>query len=160
MSITALTMTHSSAMTPQWQHIPLIPFVPVELHCSTLSRPDMSTDYLNHHHLSILEVAPMLISFQLKTGGAWRNDVAVQELIVQLTEEDVFLPCLEEVELNLLTDQDWKIHCADCAMMNMVAAQWHCSLQKVCFVVEDTILPLGNKDVKQLEDFSADSLAA
>ncbi len=49
--------------------------------------------------------------------------MAVQELIVQLTEEDVFLPCLEEVELNLLTDQDWKIHCADCAMMNMVAAQ-------------------------------------
>ncbi len=75
-------------------------------------------------------------------------------------EEDVFPPCLEEIELNILISQDCEIHCANCIMVNMVATWQHCSLQKVCFVAEDTILPLGNEDIKWLEDFSVDSLAA
>ncbi|PBK63308.1 hypothetical protein ARMSODRAFT_1024053 [Armillaria solidipes] len=131
----------------------------VESHCSTLSRLNMSIDHLDHHLLSILQLAPALISFQLKTSGAWRNDAVVQELIVQLTEVDVFLPRLEEIELNLLTGEDWAIHCADCAMVNMVAAQRHRSLQKFCFVAEfATLCNLGKDDVKRLEDFKVDGL--
>ncbi|SJL12726.1 uncharacterized protein ARMOST_16157 [Armillaria ostoyae] len=131
----------------------------VESRCSTLSRLNMSIDHLDHHLLSILQLTPALISFQLKTSGAWRNDAVVQELIVQLTEVDAFLPRLEEIELNLLTGEDWAIHCADCAMVNMVAARRHRSLQKFCFVAEFAALcNLGKDDVKRLEDFKVDGL--
>ncbi len=131
----------------------------VESRCSTLSRLDMTIEDLDHHFLSILQLAPALISFQLKTGGAWRNDAVMQELIVQLTNVEEFLPRLEEIELNLSTGEDWEIRCADCAMVNMVAARRHGSLQKFCFVAELAILcNLGEDDVKRLEDFRADGL--
>ncbi|SJL18412.1 uncharacterized protein ARMOST_22001 [Armillaria ostoyae] len=131
----------------------------VESRCSTLSRLDMTIEHLDHHFLSILQLTPALISFQLKTDGAWRNDAVVQELIVQLTNVEAFLPHLEEIELNLLTGQEWEVHCADCAMVNMVAARRHGSLQKFCFVAKLAILRnLGKDDVKRLEDFRADGL--
>ncbi|KAK0192050.1 hypothetical protein F5146DRAFT_1135780 [Armillaria mellea] len=131
----------------------------VESRCSTLSRLDMTIDKLDHHFLSILQLIPALISFRLKANGAWRNDAVMQELIVQLTDAGEFLPRLEEIDLNLSTGAEWEIHCADCAMVNMVAARRHHSLQKFTFVAEDAILPnLRDEDVKRLEDFRADGL--
>ncbi|PBK83542.1 hypothetical protein ARMGADRAFT_1170516 [Armillaria gallica] len=134
----------------------------VQSRCSSLSRLLISVDILDQHLFSILELAPTLISFELRQRhGTWNDqcDVVMQEFIVQLANVETFVPLLEEFVLKLSIAGEVDIHFVDDAMVNMIAARRHRSLRKFRLDTDYArFCNLGKDGIERLKAFMADGL--